>query len=252
MMLGGGAAAAPCRFGLTPNRVTSVTLKAWYRADAVTLVSGNVSQFTDLSGNGYHLTQASGANRPLFEAAGYNGQPSIKFDGANHWLENTASMAAGVFNGVNTPFSVYLVWQPISVAGVQVIFSAGALGGAQYYLQDLSSGAFLREKPGATSVNGGASSIVAGTKYIERTFSNGSTITVKQNKTTTAVNGSAFTSVNNLSCTNVTLGAWASSTVAYRSDARVAELFIFGNVPNATEDLLLGNYLQNMYQIANG
>lgn len=48
----------------------------------------------DFSGNGRDFTQATSGSRPLFKTNILNGQPSVKFDGTDDFIERTAFMAA--------------------------------------------------------------------------------------------------------------------------------------------------------------
>jgi hypothetical protein len=80
------AAAAP----FAPSDLAS--LRAWYKADAITGLSNNdpVGSWTDSSGGGYTLT-ASGSNRPTYKTSTINSLPVVEFN-ATHWLAaSTAS-----------------------------------------------------------------------------------------------------------------------------------------------------------------
>jgi PKD repeat protein len=96
---------------LTPN------LKAWYKADSlVTLQSGLVSQWGDVSGNGFHAVQGTAASRPGLVASvtSLNKKPTLSFDGAGDFLQ-VASFVQG------QPMSVFIVWRTIG-SGVQFAF----------------------------------------------------------------------------------------------------------------------------------
>ncbi len=65
---------------------------AWYslhpsaaRISSATIDTG-VSQLTDVSGNNYTATQGTGTNQPAYQATGFNGFPSLSFDGTNDLL----------------------------------------------------------------------------------------------------------------------------------------------------------------------
>jgi hypothetical protein len=61
---------------------TASGLANWMEADSgVTLVSGAVSSWPDLSGNSRAATQATAANRPLLAAAATNGRPQVAYNG---------------------------------------------------------------------------------------------------------------------------------------------------------------------------
>lgn len=77
-------------------------LYVWHRGDVVTLVSGDVSSWTDLSGNARHSTQGTAANRPTWLAseAKFGGRPALRFvaDGVEqNWLAcvDLTSLTAG-------------------------------------------------------------------------------------------------------------------------------------------------------------
>lgn len=79
----------PFRFGglWTPaNTTTDLWLDA---ADATTIttVSGAVSQWNDKSGNARNASQSTPGNRPSYQATGFNGKPTVRFDGINDQLD---------------------------------------------------------------------------------------------------------------------------------------------------------------------
>src|SRR5687768_3177703 len=58
-------------------------LAAWFRADAIGVVSGApVTSWADSSGHGRSATQSMAVRRPTFQAEGLNGRPSVRFDAA--------------------------------------------------------------------------------------------------------------------------------------------------------------------------
>ncbi|MBD2653680.1 hypothetical protein H6G45_09290 [Synechocystis sp. FACHB-383] len=65
---------------------------------SITLDSGAVSQWDDLSGNNRHVTQSTSTKRPT-----YTDQFSVDFDGVNDELRG-ASASTGFFIAVITPF----------------------------------------------------------------------------------------------------------------------------------------------------
>jgi hypothetical protein len=82
------------------------------------LSDGNaVSTWSDRSGNGKDATMPTGANQPTYETAEQGGQPVVKFDGVNDFLE-TASPATTVTNN----------WAMFSVAKTLTRVSGGYSG----------------------------------------------------------------------------------------------------------------------------
>jgi hypothetical protein len=76
--------------GFNPKRLSG--LSAWYDAtvaSSVTLTSGFVSQWSDLSGAGHHLSQSVEADRPGTGTIG--GKTAVDFDGSNDYLSNAAA-----------------------------------------------------------------------------------------------------------------------------------------------------------------
>lgn len=88
------------------NVLTDVpNLKAWYRADTVTTVSGAVSQLTDKTGNGFHYVQGTALKRPTYNASDANmgGRDSISSDGVDDAL-TIASPGYGTLNACTLYF----------------------------------------------------------------------------------------------------------------------------------------------------
>ena len=74
-----------------PSVVFGASLLAWYRGDAVTLVTG-VSQWSDKSGNGNHLIQATGGSQPAYTAndATLNNRGTLLGNGSSTFLNCVA------------------------------------------------------------------------------------------------------------------------------------------------------------------
>jgi hypothetical protein len=68
---------------------TLIGLAGWWdaaNAGSLTLNSGEVSQWRDLSGNGRHAAQATAMNQPTYTAAARNGRNAIQFNGSSDFL----------------------------------------------------------------------------------------------------------------------------------------------------------------------
>ena len=74
----------------------------WHKAESpnVTLVSGKVSQWDDLSGKDNHLTQSVASNRPTWieSTSSFNAQSAVQFDGVNDFMVDlhTALTGSGI------------------------------------------------------------------------------------------------------------------------------------------------------------
>ena len=78
----------------------------WLRAGDISgITSGDTLDvpWPDTSGNAHDASQSSPAYRPFFIANAANGNPSIRFDGNNDFLDNTNSYTA------RTVFIIYKV-----------------------------------------------------------------------------------------------------------------------------------------------
>lgn len=67
----------------------------WLDADdvsTITIATG-VSEWRDKSGNGRHFTQATTSKQPTYNATGFNGRPTLVFDGSNSLLSGGTNTA---------------------------------------------------------------------------------------------------------------------------------------------------------------
>ena len=114
---------SPPRRLWTPDKLPS--LHGWWDVgdvSTITQVSGAVSQLNDKSGAARHLIQPTAAYRPIYSAAGFNGRPSILFDGGDAHLSINAFPLGG------TTASVSMVAAILSTRdwGRYLSFSGGA------------------------------------------------------------------------------------------------------------------------------
>lgn len=91
----------PRATGFTPKSIAGLAL--WLDASqpsSITLNSGNVSQWRDLSGNGRHATQETALNQPAYNTNPLNGRGTINF--------TTSSSLSGSYVAV-TDHSLFVV-----------------------------------------------------------------------------------------------------------------------------------------------
>jgi hypothetical protein len=88
-----------------PDPTDIAGLTAWYKADAGTssvVDNTAISQWDDQSGNADHATQATGAAQPTYQTNELNGEPIVRFDGTDDFMD-----ASGVSE--SQPNTIFLV-----------------------------------------------------------------------------------------------------------------------------------------------
>lgn len=133
-------------------RLNRLNLSAWYRADRGVRTAGGalavdndpVAQWDDYSPNQRHQLQATTAARPTFKTNIRNGQPVVRFDGVDDFLEATgfatgaaktlflvgiSSVTAGRFVSLNTVQQS----SPFATNGGNLAFATNSGGGLQTY-----------------------------------------------------------------------------------------------------------------------
>ena len=107
------------------------SLALWLDAEdtaSITLNGSTVSQWDDKSGNSRHFSQATAANQPTYQAAGFNGRPTLNFDGGSDFM--TMSNVLQIGNSSAVSYSVFVAFQQTSVSvNPRFVFRGGAGGG---------------------------------------------------------------------------------------------------------------------------
>lgn len=76
---------------------------------AVTNVSGNCSQWNDISGNGWDFSQTTAASRPAITASAQNGLRGLTFDGVNDQMSTTGGVSTQfLFTNVPNGWVMYV------------------------------------------------------------------------------------------------------------------------------------------------
>lgn len=169
--------------------------------------------------------------RPLFEPAGWVGarsHPSILFDGGNDYLLCSSSLAADLFGGNDTAFTIFLVGEFQSTAGTQAPICASKLVGTQpfwdfYLTSGPTYGANKRGDSGSlASVAGGTANTA---KHIFECVQFGTSVDITVDGVSVA---SGAQDVPSMTADAVTLGAtFVNSAPANWANIRIARAFGF-------------------------
>ena len=134
---------------MSPADVSGV--QAWWdAADASTITdagAGAVSAWADKSGLGHTLTE--GTNRPITGTRTINGRNVLDFDGTNDQLRRTAA-------SLLSPSACYIVCEPDSVTGTQVLFKGQAATPSIFLSGADVTGVYHSDAVGSTVTTGAA------------------------------------------------------------------------------------------------
>ena len=191
----------------------------WWRSDqGLTLVSGAVSDWADVSGNGHTLGQTTAASRPTYRASGGpNDRAYLEFDGVDDFIEGAVERLQ--------PYHLFLVLRPSrgAVTNGDTILDGAATNAGRLYL---SSATQLV----ATSTGLPGESVLTGTvdtadwHLVEVRFNGASSAIVYDGDDEhTGDAGDADT-------TELILGALGSGSTANCLDMDLAEVQLFGDI----------------------
>lgn len=189
---GGGAAPAPADFG---------TLVAWIDPRYDITHTGDGTAVTDWNDHGPNAYNGTIVSAPVYEATGWNGVPSVRFDGVDDFLHMDALGA--VANGDDTPVYVVAAVQHVVDSSSKCFISFGNnVSNVRFHkIETLSSQRYfvLRRDNAAAQVT--AASAV-GELVTTRTI-----LTWEFPGTTTTLykNGTAVTGINGASLNNGTI-----------------------------------------------
>ena len=100
----------PRASGFSPKNIAGLYL--WLNgsdSSSVTLNSGNVSEWRDLSGGGRHFTQATSAAQPVYTTAGQNGKNCLTFDASRRLLSSSAASTWAFLHDGTLRYDVFVV-----------------------------------------------------------------------------------------------------------------------------------------------
>jgi hypothetical protein len=220
---------------VTPDRIRSAALKAWYRADQGITIATGVSQWNDLSGNAYHLAQSNTTKQPTYNAtdASFNSQATMTFDGSNDVLFNSILPV-----GFNTTF-VVLILKQIAWAG-QSLFCGDIANSCcvVYQYSGSVSPQISIYNNNVGNTNGGAPIGVAKRIYASFTNSTADYLQVGSTKVT-------GTNVGPLTSNGWEIGG--STTGSNNANFSAAEMIIYNGTPADAELAVLDTYFSARY-----
>jgi len=234
MQSGGGAAA------FSPTDIAG--LQIWLDASQIVgLNDGDaVATWTDASGNGYNATQGTASKRPIYKTSILNGQPVMRFDGVDDFLENAT------FTALNnaTAASLFIVKRQTSGAAIRFPF----LFVNSFYQFNLGGG----PKYWRTSATEDANATLDWTTWTyEAQLFDGSQ-SGNANRLKIRSNGSPV-SVSYTGTIAATLGSGTGFYVStldgtlYPWNGDIAEIIGYSTVPSAGQLALLEQYLAAKY-----
>jgi hypothetical protein len=117
----------PKASGFSPKNISG--LYSWWdaaNANSVTLNSGNVSEWRDLSGGGRHLSQSTAGNQPAYTTAGRNGRNCLTFSGSSNGSVRLAAAVSSDWEFLHNGTSQYGIYIVASHTGTS---GSGSVGG---------------------------------------------------------------------------------------------------------------------------
>jgi hypothetical protein len=207
-------------------------LAAWYRTDAISGKDGDaIGQWDDLSGNARHLLQANGAKQPLLKRGMLNGQPVVRFDGVDDFIQASFTFAQ--------PYEFWVVGRLLTQTSNHVLLTGANNLQGQF---DYSGGTNMQAYAG-TALLGSASPVA--TAHVFNVRFNGASSHVRVDGKTT-VTGNAGTGAPN----GVTLGAHPGGALGL-ANTEVAEVIVV-NVGTLTlsQRSKIQHYLRDKYGTA--
>jgi Concanavalin A-like lectin/glucanases superfamily len=232
---GYGSSQGQYRLNITTGGSLPAAAHLWLRSDTgVTAAGGRVSRWLDQSGNGRHASMATAARQPFFVSGALNGQPVLRFTGAE-------SMYLDIF-AQPTTFSIFIVGKNSnpSESFSMILGPGGNSPNNQLRWENGSQALFVgtgNNLPVITSPIGNTRVYHAlSARY------NGSSMTVFRDGNTVSTH------------TFVTSGPWTLASVgsyysSFFMQGDLAEVLIYDRVLSETERLSVNAYLRGKYNL---
>ena len=228
--------------GVLPSDIAG--LKAWYKADAITGHSDGdaISSWSDSSGNGLNLSQASGTNQPLYKTNILNGQPVLRFDGSNDYMNNTS------ISGFSNAASIFLLqvvrgnqcggsYELGVNSGVNTGISNIPWCGSTMYSRFSSPGGGDTTWAFTPPYTDEISQVYSGSAHTSNTWENG------VSKSSRAANATFSTAPNTL-----TLGALTPTNYWLQDD--IGEFILYNTAVSDSDRAQIESYIQNKYGLS--
>lgn len=249
-----------------PNLTSSATLIGWYeiRSDLVTVISGAASQVANrVAGGANPLIQplSLSSQRPTYEATGWNGKPSLLFDGTNNFM--TAHGLAASVTGTDVPYSVVMVSQIVTIGVVSgnnraaYCFGNGTddnpLSGFTI-LDGTSSGALSRrDNAGALKQRAQAAALTTSRATYTDIFT-GTRIKRRINGVADSnldgvTSPSAEVDVGAMTLDQFSVGCAVRTTAAWPINMRLAAMLVFAGALSNSDALLNERYLTTQHPL---
>ncbi len=228
------------------------SLELWLNAGTgVTTAGGSVSTWADQSGNSAHVQQSTATNQPLHVTNQLNGQPIVRFDGNNDYLDIPTSVIQG-----RTAFSFFTAFKPNGSAAWQRLWDFGQDTNVYGYVTTNWNGLNSpRFGISTTGIGAGEQSLsfpgsltIGSTELVELIFTGSNGYGFQKG----GAQGSAgFTLTPNSlgSITQNRIGRSTFNVDAYLN-ADMGEFVVYSTALNDTDRILVENYLSAKYNMA--
>lgn len=197
------------------------------------------------------FANANASLQPDFEAIGWAGtsytRPSLLFDGANDYLACTTSIGSDLVGGTDTPFTMFLVGQFLTITGTRAPVFMGRSSSTSPiwdFFVDASTYKSLKRDDSVvgTSIPGGTPDT---NQHVFEINQSGTNLAISVDGTNVI---SAAQNVGNLTIDRMTLGAtFANSVPANWAHFRFARLLAFTGSLNSTDADYVRSVLTSMY-----
>jgi hypothetical protein len=227
-----------------PTQIAGCEL--WLRADlGITLNGGTVSAWADQSGTGdsnKNCTQGTAANQPTYNAsdAGYNGKPTLSFDGTNDF------MVSAVWSVAPTTVGTVLAVCECASSGTRIIFCFASAGGSGELYANGGGATDLHYYQGADISLAGEADITA--KHVYQIDRNGASTAYYQDALTALGSGNAGSGALD----RVILGSNDPSAPSNPLQGKIAEVISYNRIITTAERSRVMSYLGARYGVTIG
>lgn len=230
----------PPTSGDTPNNTFGASLVGWWKATNVTVVSGRVSQWDDLSGNNNHATQTDINSRPFYETTGFNGFPTIDFQN-NYWFD-----LPDFLNNSWGEATLFAVYDLVDTNSHWVVCQFGSYGIDHYWgtNSSFSFSSYFGEFRTSRLEGIPSSGLSVTGKAITEVISGNSTYKINRNGIE-LLNTTPSWGVTNVPLIGKTDGV---GTLKYMN-GKISELILINREANSGEILTTREYLRNSWNV---